>query len=97
MEFWLHHGVIRLSDVKWRSCATTHYPAGMFKQPLETMEEAWTGIEGGKALAKLACNSLIGLWCIDDMHVYKVSSSRWERDKPEGALQGAFVYESGGI
>lgn len=53
VEFWLHNGVIRWSDVKRRSCATTHYPADIFRQPLDTMEEAWTGIEGGKALAKI--------------------------------------------
>ena len=45
----------------------------------------------------MACNRLIGLWSIDEMHVYKVSSSRWERDRPEGALQREFVYEGGSI
>lgn len=61
------------------------------------MEEAWSSIGNGKAMAKLAVKRLVGLWCIDEMHVYKVSSSRWERDRPAGALQRECVYPGGKI
>ena len=55
------------------------------------MESAWDG----KSLGKLAVNSLIGLWCLDDARSYKCRSSRHDADAPAGAIKHIFQYADG--
>ncbi len=56
------------------------------------MEAAWGEDD---VLAKLAVNSLIGLWAIDDCYSHKMRSSSYESDAPAGALKQTFHYGDG--
>ena len=60
--------------------ATAHLPASILAEPLRTMEAAWGEDE---VLAKLAVNSLIGLWAIDECYSHKLRSSSYESDAPK--------------
>ena len=64
-------------DISHTLTASAHLPADLFVRPLEQMEEAW---EGDSALAKRWGNSLIGLWCLDEVYSHKVISSSHDDD-----------------
>jgi hypothetical protein len=55
------------------------------------MEVAW----GDSPLAKLAVNSLIGLWAIDACYSHTLRSSPYETDAPTDSLKQTFHYEGG--
>ncbi len=91
-EWLLHTGVIDWGDITHVLNATAHLPASILAEPLRTMEAAWCGDE---VHAKLAVNSLIGLWAIDECYSHKLRSSTYESDAPPGALKQTFHHEGG--
>ena len=56
------------------------------------MEAAWGEDD---RLAKLAVNSLIGLWAIDECYSHKLRSSTYESDAPDGAMKQTFHHGEG--
>ncbi len=90
-EFLLYMKIISWEDVSHTLTATAHLPAGLLTQPLRKMEEAWQG----DRLAKLAINSLIGLWAIDQAFSHSMRSSAYETDAPPNSLKQTFHYEGG--
>ncbi len=93
-EFLLYMGVISWDDISHLLTATAHLPAGLLTKPLRQMEAAWGRND---TLAKLAVNSLIGLWAIDACFSHTLRSSTYETDAPAGALKQTFHYEGGQI
>ncbi len=90
-EFLLYMGQICWDDISHTLTATAHLPAGLLTKPLRQMEPAW---QGGP-LAKLAVNSLIGLWAIDAAYSHALRSSTYEEVAPAGSLKNTFHYEGG--
>ena len=90
-EFLLYMKVIGWEDISHTLTATAHLPPGLLTNPLRQMEKAWEGHE----LAKLAVNSLIGLWAIDKNYSHTLRSSTHEADAPVGALKQTFHWEGG--
>ena len=84
-EHLLHYGPITWDDVSATMKSTGHLPAGIFAKPLRLMEEAWEGIDDGKALCKMAVNALIGLMALDQSKLYTHHSSTSPTDMPEQA------------
>ena len=91
-EWLLHAGGIGWEDITHILNATAHLPASILAEPLRTMETAW-GVD--EVHAKLAVNSLIGLWAIDECYSHKLRSSTYESDAPHGALKQTFHHEGG--
>ena len=79
-------GVLCWEDISHTLTATAHLPAGLLTKPLRQMEVAW----GDSPLAKLAVNSLIGLWAIDSCFSHTLRSSTYETDAPVGSLKQTF-------
>jgi hypothetical protein len=90
-EFLLYMRVLSWEDISHTLTATAHLPAGLLTAPLRQMEEAWEG----DPLAKLAVNSLIGLWAIDQVFSHSLRSSTYETDAPVGSLKQTFHFEGG--
>ncbi len=90
-EFLLYMRVISWEDISHTLTATAHLPAGLLTTPLRQMEEAWLG----DPLAKLAVNSLIGLWAIDQASSHSLQSSNYETDAPINSLKQTFYYQGG--
>ncbi len=80
-EFLLHMGQLTWEDISHTGTATAHLPAGLLTKQLRQMEAAWEGSH----LAKLAVNSLIGLWAIDQAFSHALCSSTCETDAPVGS------------
>jgi len=72
--------VICWEDISHTLTASANLSADLFVKPLEQMEEAWEG----SVHAKRAVNSLIGLWCLDEVYSHKVISSSHDGDCPPG-------------
>ncbi len=92
-EFLIYMRVLTWEDISHTLTATAHLPAGLLTAPLRQMEEAWDG----DPLAKLAVNSLIGLWAVDQHYSHSLRSSTHEADAPVGSLKQTFHYEGGQI
>ena len=82
-EWLLYAGQITWQDISHTLTASAHIPADLFARPLRQMEEAWEG----SIHAKRCVNSLIGLWCLDELYSHKVVSSSRDDDCPAGALK----------
>ena len=91
-EWLLYTGVISWSDIPWRLTATGRLPKDVFARPLQIMEEAWTN-----GLGKQAVNSMIGLWCRDEVFNYKLSSSNHPEDAPPNALRRTLHFDGGSV
>ena len=76
-------GVLTWADLPFKLTATGRLPADLFRAPLARMEAAW----GESGLAKQSCNSMLGLWMLDETFSYKLSTSEHPGDVPPNALK----------
>jgi 23S rRNA maturation mini-RNase III len=79
-EFMLHHGKMTWDDILWSFQATAHVDVESVAVPLKQMEEAWG--ESNRNIAKLSCNSMIGLFALETDSVYHVRTSTSALDVP---------------
>ena len=75
----LHVNVIQWKRVRYCLTATAHLPHSCLREPLEIIENCWEDSAG----AKLAVNSVIGLW-MRKPKTFIVSTSDCPVDAPEG-------------
>ena len=89
-EWLLYTGTITWADIPWKLTARGRLPKDVFARPLQIMESAW---EDG--LGKQAINSMIGLWCRDEVYSYKLTTSNHPDDVLPNSLRRTMHYDGG--